>query len=242
MADDTTQTTPPNDAEVEPPATSETPGEGERAGPSKDEYHARQALEHKVKAEQLNALLSSYGVNTVEELNERLEQSPAAPAPRTTPDAAQVDWSQVEEWARKGDAVAQAQIENRNRLDSLEHGIVNAFTAERIKDPAEKQQAIALMQRFPNRYGDLQAALAAVREPKLAAENAKLRDELAKMKKGPDPDVMRAPKTAGREIPATEPTGKKMTLAQLEKEAQALVDSGRPHAAMLLRRDAEIVQ
>ena len=78
-----------------------------------------------------------------------------------------------------------------------------------------------------------------MREPRLSAENAKLRDELARLKKGPDPDVLTAPATAGREIPATQ-TKKKMTLASATEHAAKLRAAGQYDAAMRFLGAAEI--
>jgi len=237
--DDTTQTTNPNDTDApEQPGTGETTGEGERAGTSKgDDYHARQALENKIKAETLNALYASYGVSSAEELRERLAQSPAAPAvtsAETEDDG--VDWNAVEAYAAKGDPVAKAQLWNRQRMEQLARGTADAFVVQGIPDQKERNAALAHYEKNRHRLGDVNAALAEIRAPRLQAENARLTAELAKMSKTPDPDVLNAPKTGGREITATEVSKRKMSGTQYDSEVKALHDAGKHRAALDLQR------
>ena len=251
MADDTTQTTDPKDTDApDEPGTGETTGEGERAGTSEADYHKRQALENKVKAEQLNSLMASYGVSSPEELKELLAQSPAAPVETRTEedeeDYTVEDVLAVKQWATKGDATSILAVKLASRLEKLERqnerltrGVGDAFTARDITDPAERAQAIALYQKHPKLFGNLNVALMAVQKPKLAAENVRLREELGKLKKLPDPDVLNAPKTAGQETAITQPK-RKMTLAQAVAEAEKLRAVGKDHAAMLFLQAAEI--
>lgn len=241
MADETTRTPDPNDTEAVTTPASETTGEDGRNETSEADYQKRQALENKVKAETLNALYASYGVSSAEELRERLAQSPAAPV-ETSPEVDDgVDWTAVEQFAKRGDPVAKAQLWNKRRMEELTQGTVDAFTARDIPDANERDQAIRHYdrERGRGRSIDLTAALGEVRSVKLAAELKKLQEENARLSKKPDPDVLTAPKTHGPSEVAT-PTKPKMTLAKAMAEAGRLRAEGKDHAAMLFLQAAEI--
>src|SRR3990172_7047311 len=141
--DDTTRTPAPNDAEApEQTERSETPAEGERNDDANVEYHKRQALEHKTKAEQLNALFEKHGVSSIQALNEKLAQSPAARVEDREPDEDDADADDealergVDKWVNDGDAVARYAKEKiarlERRLDRLTRGVGDAFVARDV--------------------------------------------------------------------------------------------------------------
>jgi len=236
VQDETTRTPGKDDGDA--PVTTETTGtpgsEGRDAQPKDDLTKVN--LEWKTKAETLNALFAQYGVSSVAELNERLAQSPAAPADtRTTTDDDETDWPAIESFAAKGDPVAKGLIRQRQREENLVRGISDAFTARDIPDATERQQAVTHLNKNRHRLGDLSAALAEVRTNKLTNENAKLRDELKRLQKAPDPDVVNAPSTHGREITSSETqTRKKMRESEFDGEIATLKAQGRHRAAMTL--------
>jgi hypothetical protein len=249
FADDTTQTTQPTDGDAgeHTPAT-ETGPEGERAGTSEGDYHKRQALENKVKAEKLNALLAANGVSSVEELNERIAQSPAAPShepPDDDDDPDDAERRAVGEFAAKGDPVARYAQKLEQRLDRLTKGVGDALTARDIPDAVERKAAVAHYQKNRHRLGDLSAALAELRAPKLATENARLTAELARLQNKPgDPDVANAPRTGGQETTTPTTTKRKMTGAQFDAEVARLHAEKKHHSALNLQRayaDGDIV-
>lgn len=224
--------------------TAGTPGAEGRDAQSKGDDLTKLNLEWKGKAETLNALFASYGVNSAEELKELLAQSPAAPVDNGT-DAGGDDELErgAEEWVGKGDAVAKyatSKIKKlEERIEQLTRGVGDAFAVREIPE-AERKAAVAHYQKNRHRLGDVNAALAEIRAPKLAAENARLSAELAKLQKHPDPDVVSAPRTAGREIASTQTNKRKMTLAQATAEADRLRSEGKHHAAMQFLAAAEI--
>jgi hypothetical protein len=251
--DDTTRTPDPKDAETpDPTEHSETPVPDERADPSEGEYQKRQALENKIKAETLNALFASYGVTTAEELRERLAQSPAAPAvksPEDDDDDDSFDPAELHragEFRQQGDPVASVVIRMAKRIEKLEKrneqlakGVGIAFDIRDIQDPSLRARAIKHYQKNDHRLGDIQAALAEVQVADQRTEIVRLKNELAKLTKPRDPDVLNAPKTQGREIAATE-AKRPMTLEKALAEANRLRAEGKDHAAMKFLEAAEI--
>jgi len=250
--DDTTRTPDPKDAEApENAENSETTVPDERADPSEGEYQKRQALENKIKAETLNALFASYGVTTAEELRERLAQSPAAPAVTSAEDDDDDSFDPSElhragEFRQQGDPVASVVIRMAKRIEKLEKrneqlakGVGDAFTIRDIQDPALRQRAIKHYEKNTHRLGDINAALAEVQVADQRTEIVRLKNELAKLTKPRDPDVLNAPKTQGREIAATE-AKRPMTLEKALAEANRLRAEGKDHAAMKFLEAAEI--
>jgi hypothetical protein len=243
--DEKTRTPKPDDTDAPKPGTGGTPDEDERDAPKGDDL-SKVNLVWKGKAEELNALFARYGVSTVEELNERLTQPPAARVDEKPADEGddEADVAAAQSFAARGDPVARLALKQRKRNDELERrneelvrGIGDAFTARDIPDVAERARAVAHLNKNRDRLGDLKAALAEVRGPALAADNVKLREELARLRKPPDPDVLTAPKTHGHEAPAGEPTIRKMTGAKADAEIARLTAAGEGHAALMMKND-----
>jgi len=244
QGDDTTRTPAPNDAEApEQTGSSETTEQGERNDDAQAEYHKRQALEHKTKAEQLNTLFQQYGVTSVEALNEKLAQSPAARAdirePDDDDDTDGVDDALergVDEWVGKGDAVASyakkkiAALEQR--IDRLTRGVGDAFVARDVEDKTLRDRAVSHYRNNKHRLGDLKAAIAEVEAGDLRKKTADLTAELAALRKKPDPDVINAPATHGREITATNTKKRKMTGAKYDSTLATMYAAGNNRQAL----------
>lgn len=238
---ETTRTPGQDDGDAGDSQKTGTPGTEGRDAQGQGSDLTKLNMEWKGKAETLNALFSRYGVSSVEELNEALAQSPAAPATTgTDADDDEALMEQTRAFAAKGDPVAKLTLKVLERNAQLERGVVSAFEARDIADPGEREQAIAHFNKNRHRLGDVKAALAEVRQVRLSKELRAAQDELATLKKTPDPDVMNAPKTAGREIPSNETKTKKVTLAKFDAEVKRLEDAGQFHAAMLYKRDTDI--
>lgn len=241
--DDTTRTPETEGGDAPAKGTTGTPTQEVRDGTSQGDDLSKLNMEWKGKAETLNALFARYGVSSVEELNERLAQSPAAPdTPRTETDEYGAALQATRDFAAKGDPVAKLTLQVLERNEQLERGIGDAFTARDIADPAERALAVAHLNKNRHRLGDLPAALAEVRAARLGKELAAAQKELERMRKAPDPDVVGAPKTGGREGPAQTTSARKgVTSAQFDAEVARLTATGLHHQAMLYKRDTEII-
>lgn len=216
--DDTTRTPDPNDADAAA-AASEPAAKDERT----DDYQKRQALEHKVKAEKLNALLELHGVSTVEELNERLSQPPASRVDAgSAPDEREARRRKVKEFADAGDPLAQENMELREMIYELAQGVGTKFVENEVEDPTLRKRARDHYERNKHRL-DFKGALAEVRNQDLNAEVETLRAKLAKQSTAmPDPDAAKAPPTQGRELSASETQARKMTKAKYDHDKATL--------------------
>jgi len=185
---------------AEEPTTTGTPGqeggdavaagtpapEGRDAEGKEPDYKAL-FLASKSKLEEANRILR--------ESKEEPEPSPAAAG---TADLSRVDWSVVEYHAKRGDEVAKAQLLVR---DTLVQNEIRSQLSE-IHDPAEREATRKHFLANTHRLGDVSAALKEVREPRLAEENQKLREALAKATQPAKPQVGGPPII--RDVPAVE--------------------------------------
>lgn len=260
MATDDTTRTPTmqdGDAGVHTPTTDPTSPEGRTDQPAADKAK-QDALANKVKAEKYNALMQRLGVETDEELTERLTQPPAAPAPSYSPPAADDHETRRAEraakiaelkaeavrYARQGDAVAALQLEQEARIEMLEQrdedlarSTADAFALSRISDPKLRQRIKEHYDRNGHRLGDIRAAAAEVLGEMRERENQQLRERLATFEKQPDPDVRNAPPTAGRELSATETqTMKRMRRSDFDAQVAAFEAQDNFAAARKLRQ------
>lgn len=231
--DDTTRTPDPNDADAANAASETTETDGRT-----DDYQKRQALEHKVKAEKLNAMMAKLGVSTPEELDAVLSQPPANRDEQRAEDDPRAErLKRLKAYAASGDAAAEDLLELREEIreqfTALAQGVGRELTLRDIPDADLRERARAHMKR---RGVDLTSALAEIRQVDLEATNQKLTAELAALRKKPDPDIVNAPKTHGREIPAGEPTTKTMRISEFDAKIEDLTARGQHHEALLLKR------
>lgn len=221
-------------------------GEDGSSGAPKGTGATPEHLAWKGSHEQLKGLMADFGVTSVEELQERLAQPPAAPqSPQATPTSEDDELdATLESEARAGNLTARALLRERREREALTGMLSDAFTLRDIKDPKDRATARALRERFPDRYGDYHAAYKAVQAAKLTktvaekeAENEALKAELATLRKPRDPDLINAPRTQGREVHAGERGQREtMTRAQFQSRVKALEGSGDYHAARAMRR------
>lgn len=249
MADPTTTTPPPTDDAA--PHADGTPAEQGRNAEDEEKGKLIAALQEK--AAVTNRLMAHYGVTTVEELNAILAQPPAATGTTVqtpTDDDDYIDPRDIEAaqgFATSGDAVAKLAAKLAKRVEKLEGQTRDGFTAVAIADEQERNQARLLQQKYPGHFPDLQSAHDAIRRRKLELETEKLRKEkadlearLAVANKRPDPDVLNAPRTAGREITAGESNQPEtLTFAQFDARAAALRAAGNNLGALLLQKQLD---
>lgn len=235
--DETTRTPNPNDGDA--PANTETAGtsgKDERNAASEGELKITkdEALGWKGKAEVLNSLFAKYGVSTVEELNEVLAQSPAAPAPTSPEPVADDEELQATiDHAKRGDPVAKLALRLLERQEQLTRGVGDAFSVREIEDVKLRRQAVAHYEKNRHRLGDVNAALAEIEAPRLRAELRKATEELERLKKPPDPDVTSAPPQPGREITSMQTQSvKKMRESDFDAEQARLKSLGLHREAM----------
>jgi hypothetical protein len=233
MADESTTTGTPEpetgDAAEQTP-TAESPSAEDRDASStgtKEPDYKQLYLASKDKIEAANRLL---------EEQQRATHTPAAPA--REPDEEEGFWAEVEEFARKGDPVAKAQLWNRDHQLRKEREIVDAFQLREIADADERKAVAQHYVRNRHRLGDVAAARAELRAGKLEEENQRLQAALkaAQQSSVRDPQVART--TLGREVTAKEHKTEKMTRAEWDQAQQRLEDEGKyaEKIAMQMRR------
>src|SRR3990172_2840510 len=136
MATDETTRTPgaqDGDAGEHTPTADTTPKDERTDQPAADKAK-QDALVHKVKAEQLNALMERSGASSVEELNERLAQSPAAPASRPSQDDDSYEarrthrLRKIQAYIDQGDELAALVLEQQQQIDDLQRGTGDALS------------------------------------------------------------------------------------------------------------------
>lgn len=149
-------------------------------------------------------------VNELERRLQQLEGGDEDPPDARRPDAEGAD--PFEEWVEKKDPVA-IRLKRLERRMELEGQLAEMPADERgeVRDHFVRNW---------RRLGDMKAARAEIRETKLDQENRELRDRLAKLERGPDPEVMNAPPTHGREITARQTKAKEWTEEQFDAEAE----------------------
>lgn len=172
---------------------------------------------------------------TIEELKKRLdaiqEDPPQPPAAEDQGDDDDADWDQVRAWAAKGDATSKLLLKEREQREALAKAIVYKSQLDSLPE-SERRDALNHFQRHRNRFGDPLAAAADLRAKKLSDEVATLREELRKLSKKPDPDVVR---THDREVSAPEAKDK-IRRADWHREQKQLEDEGRHKERMARQR------
>ncbi len=218
--EETTRTPEPDDGDAaEQTPTTETPVQDERNAAQEQEAKVR--LEHKIKAEKLNALETKYGPD-FETVLDRAVQSPAvrSEAPEEEDEAY---WASVKEWSDKGDPVAKATLrsEIQRRRDRKE--ILDALDLREIGDANERREVLDHYARNRHRLGDVAAARAEIHARKLADENKKLREAVAISSKRRDPEVV---STVEREHSAKETKVRQMSSAEYDRQIAELDRQG----------------
>lgn len=189
-----------------------TPDDSGRDAGSEPDYK-KMYLESKDKIEDANRIRAERDV-----LKERLEQAPAA----TDDEPADgVNWAVVEDFARRGDEVAKAQVQGRAESAQLVKALIDRDQLRDIEDQKLRQETYELYQKNRSRFGDPRAALDHIQaqrldqdKKKLLEENEKLRAALAASSK-PDTDVVR---THMRDVPASEHKIREMTRAEWDAD------------------------
>lgn len=149
-------------------------------------------------------------------------QPPVVESPEVQAKTDQIDTllEKAEAFKRQGDPVAALALETRAELLSTQRDLILQRQLDRI--PQERQdQVLKHFNKNRHRIGDINAADAELRTPSLEREVAELRQKLAKLEKGPDPEVLKAPTTHGHEFTARE-TKKKLTEADFDATAQRI--------------------
>lgn len=151
------------------------------------------------------------GAEKAKELEARLAED-AAPEPPDT-DGTEPKPGTYEWFLAHKDPVAQrvAFMERKLELDG-----------QLATMPADERAAVKEHFRKNHwRLGDMHAARAELNAPKYESELQRLREENERLKRGPDPEVMNAPPTGGREVSARERKSK-MTEAQFDQQANQI--------------------
>ena len=194
------------DAAEQTPTTGTPATEGRDAEPNDI---AKLNLEWKAKAERVNELEKKLA-----ELESR-EPSPAAPAEEDD-----VDWNQVEDYARRSDQVAKAQLRAKRERDELIYALTMQNQLQEIDDKEERKQARELFLKNRQQYGSVAAAHDAIKLKKAVEDNERLRQELKRASVNrPDPNVVR---TEERDMTRSEVQTGKMTPAQWDNEQRRL--------------------
>lgn len=239
MTDEQTAGTPaPDDTDAPSTETGGTPETDDRDAASTDSTPAEPAhhLAWKESHEQLKQLREKYG----EDLDARLEQppapSPAVPSDRQ-PAPEDPRRARIREWAEKGDPVAAAQLESLEFMDEMRAEaqvqrdaiFLNGLPME------ERKQVYQEYVRNPRAYRNAADAAQAVEQRRIAAENAKLRQEVETLKKSVarDPNVVR---TDQREHTAKQTQARKMTGAQYDRLVEDTRRERGDNAARALQR------
>jgi len=202
--------TPDDTDALEQPGTGGTPVEDDRnaepgEGVSPDRW--KEALQWKAKAERVDEL-----ERKVEELEGGSQQPPVAESPEVQAKSDQIDKTldQAEEFKRRGDPVAALVLEERAERLRLERDLILTRQLDRV--PADEHDAVLKhFNRNRHRLGDINAARSELREKVLERDLKVANERLAKLEKGPDPEVMNAPPTHGREINARDTKTRNLT-------------------------------
>ena len=252
MAEDegTTPTPDPNDAEVVDTPASEPGDQEERPDPSEAEYHRRQAHENKLAAEKLNGLMRRFDASSVEELEERMAQPPAAsraPEPRDDDPLAAARQLTRTVAAQEKDPVAAYSLaleeqlkELKDELRQLRTGTSDALTIRDIEDKEERDQTLRHYLKNKHRT-DLSGARAEVRSVRLQKRVDELEAKLNSRGRGPDPETRTAPRMPAREAaPVTKGKKPTMTGDEFEAKVEQLRASNDREGVLALQRKARM--
>lgn len=219
---DQTKTTENPDLEnadaLEQPATGDVEDQGARDAESegdKTDWKAI-ALGYKSKVERVNELEAR-----VKELEGDSPQPPVAENPEVVAKGQQIDelLARAEEFKRRGDPVAALTLETRAELLNTQRDLILQRQLDKIPEVLQ-DKVLKKFNSNRHRLGDINAAYNEIRNPELEKENRELRDKLALLEKGPDPEVVNAPPTHG-ERTARE-TKKKWTEDQFDQQANRI--------------------
>jgi hypothetical protein len=211
-----------NDGDAGDSQTTGTPQTDDRNAP--DSNIAKLNLEWKLKAERANELerrIAEY---------EAREQSPAAQQPQGDDRITQLR-AAAQEFERKGDPIAALQLIQDARIEELARDTQFAL---QIRDlPLEERQEVYNhFQKNRHRLGDPAAARSELREKRFEDENKRLREELTKASRRPDPDVVR---TEARDVPASEHKKRTMTEREFDNQIAALHHASRHKEKMAMQ-------
>jgi len=219
-----------------------TPGGDERdAGSGEPDYKALH-LANKDTIEKLG--------QKVAELEARTAQPPAAQDADEYEEPEGEDWVEpAGKFAKDKDPVARGLLAERAARLQDRKDLVDYLALERL--PAEdKDEVRALYQKDWRRLGNVRAAHNEIRARKLEAENAKLREDLARRERNkPDPDVVRTHPRG--EVTHSQNEARKVTQAEWDREQAALEDAAdagdaearaKKYAQQALLRSGKIVK
>lgn len=229
----TTDATSQDDAALESPGTSGTPAGDGRDGESTGK-------DYKALYEQLVEREEGWKrqVQEAKEIKAKLaeaEASPPMPAAREEDDAEAEIVRLNQELAAKGDPAARLALMERERRLALTRELVVDRQLSRLPED-EAKEVFAHIQKNPGRFGDVQAARNDLRAQRMDDELKRLREENERLKRGPDPEVAKAPPTVGREFSARETKAREMSYDDYDSERANLS----PMEA--LRRSAEVAE
>lgn len=237
MADEpqTTGTPEPDDGDAQETATTGTPAEDGRNADGESPISRDEALVWKTKAENYNRLEGE--LEQVRSENARLRER-SEPPPAATDAETRTQMDELETRARAaaaaGDAVGEMLFRERAERLQLQNKIGLLFDAYDIDNKDERKETLKEFR--SGRYGDMEAANAAVKARNLAAQLKEAQDKIAALTRSKPPaDVVR---TVHHEAPAS--NGSKMTEAQWESRQSKLPDRQRM-LEQIARRDGRIV-
>jgi hypothetical protein len=159
----------------------------------------------------------------LEELKGGSTPPPVAESPDVQAKTDQIEdvLSKAEAFRKQGDPVAAIALETRAELLATQRDLILERQLNRI--PQDSQDAVVKhFNKNRHRLGDINAAYAEINAPRYQKENEELRKEIEVLKRGPDPEVQKAPPTHGREISARERKFKEMTEDEIQAEAARL--------------------
>ena len=182
------------------------------------------AISLQEKAARVNALEAK-----VKELEE-VRQPPAVETQEVQDRTDQIDdlEAQVEAFKRQKDPVAAMVLEEKAARLRLERDLILTRQLDRVP-PELQDRTLKYFNKHRHRFADINGARAELENPDLRSENQALKDRLAALEKGPDPEVMRAPSPGSREIGARETKQRFQTQAQWDskmKELDTKIDDG----------------
>lgn len=152
-------------------------------------------------------------VNELERENAELKEGSQQPPVADASEFAEPVPGTFEYFLERKDPVA-AEVRRTQRAMILQRQL------DKMRLTDEEEQAVVdHFNKNAHRLGDYRAARAELEAPRLARELKEARDKLALLDKPPDPDVMKAPPTHGREIGARETKSKMLTEDQFDREA-----------------------
>lgn len=224
--DQTAGTPEPDDGDAQ---TTETTGTPETDGRNADGpgITKEELLAWKIKAEEFNRLKAEH-----EELRRRVEQSPAATNAQETQEIADDLEIKARALAQQGDAAAALALRNEARAMMLEQNIAHLYELSNIEDKSEREETREEFKKNRQRYGDIEAARAAVKARRLEAENKRLQEQIAAATAKPKDTV----RTVYRESTDASPDFKTSakTGAQFDAEVAKLRAAGKWKAANAL--------